>query len=163
MLFYLDFFCYWIQIGLILYASIKETSCKITCVLKRNYWKMLPPCLYLHQGEGQKNLFSGTKIAQDQNKNQLQLSNWPTLSKLSKRLATQAKPALLSDGQRYCLEGTEMLSSCSQLSLAEAACAVGCTTDGKLVSFQFIVVAAMETYFAWTSSTYKPEVLEPCS
>lgn len=58
----------------------------------------------------------------------------------------QARPALLSDGQRYCLEGTEMLSACSQLSLAEAACAVGCTTDGKLVSFQFMVIAVMETF-----------------
>lgn len=45
-------FCHRIQIGLILYTSIKRTSCKITCALKKNYWKVLLPCHFLSSSRG---------------------------------------------------------------------------------------------------------------
>lgn len=78
----------------------------------------------------------------------------------------QGRPALLSDGQMHgkVLLGRKInATSMLPVSLAQAACVVGCTTDvkvGKFVSFHFMVVAAMETHCPWTSPTYKPRTMQ---
>lgn len=60
MLFNLGFL---LQIGLILYTGIKGTSCKITCVLKKNYWKVLLPCHSPSVSRGR----TETSVSWDQN------------------------------------------------------------------------------------------------